>query len=91
MFDPLGKLIQLIHYVDTNLYHDALTGRSITADLHFVNDTLIEWWSKKQAKEETATYSLEFVAVRTGVEQIIDLCNTLHYLGVPIVEKSIMF
>ena len=40
---------------------------------------------------ETTTYGSEFVATRTYVEQIIDLCNTLCYLGVPVVEKSIMF
>ena len=88
---PLGKSVQLTHYVDANLYHDALTGRSVTACLHFVNGTPIEWWSKKQATVETATYSSEFVAARTCVEQIIDLRNTLRYLGVPIIEKSIMF
>ena len=40
---------------------------------------------------EIATYSSEFVAARNCVEQIIDLCNTLRYLGVLIMEKSIMF
>ncbi len=40
---------------------------------------------------ETATYGSEFVAARTCVEQIVDLHNTLHYLGVPIHERSYMF
>ncbi len=43
---PLGQPIQLTHYVDANLFHDALTGRSVTACLHFVNGTPIEWYSK---------------------------------------------
>ena len=38
-----------------------------------------------------ATYGSEFVAARTCVEQVIDLCNTLRYLGVPVREKSYMF
>jgi hypothetical protein len=40
---------------------------------------------------EIATYSNEMVAMRTCVEQIIDLRNTLRYLGVPIREKNFVF
>ena len=40
---------------------------------------------------ETATYRSEFVATRICVEQIIDLCNTLRYLGVSIYKCSYMF
>ena len=88
---PLGKPVQLIHYVDANLLHDKLSGKSITACLHFVNATPIDWYSKKQGTVETATYSSEFVAARTCVEQLIDLRNTLRYLGVQVNEKSYMF
>ena len=88
---PLGKSVQLTHYVDANLLHNALTGQSVTACLHFVNGTPIDWFSKKQATVETATYGSEFVAARTCVEQIIDLRNTLRYLGVPVETKSYMF
>ena len=88
---PLGKPVVLTHYVDANLMHDVLTGRSVTACLHFLNATPIDWYSKKMATVETATYGAEFVAARTCVEQIIDLRNTLRYLGVPVLEKSYMF
>ena len=89
--EPLGNYVTLTHYVDANLMHDVATGRSVTGILHLVNKTPIEWYSKKQATVETATYGSEFVAARVCVEQIIDLCNTLRYLGVPIREKSYMF
>ena len=88
---PLGKQVTLTHYVDANLFHDALSGRSVTCILHMMNATPIDWYSKKQATVETATYGSEFVAARICVEQIIDLRNTLRYLGVPICEKSYMF
>lgn len=88
---PLGKQVTLTHYVDANLFHDALSGRSVTGILHMMNATPIDWYSKKQATVETATYGSEFVAARICVEQIIDLRNTLRYLGVPIREKSYMF
>jgi hypothetical protein len=59
--------------------------------LHLVNKTPIDWFSKKQATVETATYGSEFVAACTCVEQVIELHNTLQYLGVPVCDKSYMF
>jgi Reverse transcriptase (RNA-dependent DNA polymerase) len=88
---PQGKYVTLTHYVDANLMHDVITGRSVTGILHLANKTPIDWYSKKQATVETATYGSEFVAARTCVEQIIDLRTTLRYLGVPIRDKSYMF
>lgn len=88
---PHGRPVTLTHYVDANLYHDCLTGRSVTGILHFINATPIDWFSKRQSTVETATYGSEFVAARTCVEQVIDLRNTLRYLGVPIRGRSWMF
>ena len=77
--------------VDANLHHDHVTGRTLTGILHFVNATPINWYSKRQATVETDTYGSEFVAARIAVDQIIDLRNTLRYLGVPIRDKSYLF
>lgn len=88
---PLGESFTLTHYVDANLMHDIRTGRSVTACLYFINATPIEWYSKKQATVETATYGSEFMAARTCVEQITDLQTTLCYLGVHVNPKSYMF
>jgi hypothetical protein len=68
--------------------HDLVTGRSVAATLHLVNKTPSDWYSKKQATMETATYGSEFVVSQTCVKQIIDLRNTLRYLGVPICRKD---
>ena len=38
--DPLGKPVTLTHYVDANLFHDALTGRSVTGVLHMDHSLL---------------------------------------------------
>jgi hypothetical protein len=89
--EPHGRFVTLTHYVDANLMHDVITGRSVTGILHLVNKTPIDWFSKKQATVETATYGSEFIAARTCVEQIIDLRTTLRYLGVPVRNKSYMF
>jgi hypothetical protein len=81
---PLGKPVVLTTFVDANLYHDMVTGRSVTGILHLLNKTVIDWYSKKQSTVETATYGSEFVAGRTAMEQIIDLRTSLRYLGVAV-------
>ena len=88
---PRGRHVVTSTYVDANLQHDLVTGRALTGVLHFVNATPIDWYSKRQATVETATYGSEFVAARIAVDQIIDLRTTLRYLGVPIREKSYLF
>ena len=89
--EPLGKWVTLSHFLDANLMHDILTGRSVTGILHLINQTPIDWFSHKQATVETAMYGSEFVASRTCVEQVIALRATLRYLGVHIRDKSYMF
>ena len=51
---PLGKHVTLSHYIDAKLYHDMLSGRSVTRILHFVNKCPIDWYSKKQGTVEMA-------------------------------------
>ena len=54
--------------MDANLNHCLATGKSLTGCLHFVNKTLVDWYSKKQATVETATYGSEFVAAKRATE-----------------------
>ena len=61
---------------------------AVTAALHFLNQTPIDAYTKRQSTVETAIYGSEFVATRTAVYQIIDIRTTLTYLGVPIRDKS---
>ena len=72
----LGHHMMLSHYVDANLMHCLLTGRSVTGILHFINQTPINWFLRKQVTFKTETYGFEFVTARTYVEQPIDLRNT---------------
>jgi hypothetical protein len=68
-----------------------VTGRSVTAILHFLNQAPMDWYSKKQATVETATFGSEFIAARTTIDHLVDLRMTLCYLGIPIQEKSYIF
>ena len=77
--------------MDANLYHDLVTGRSVTGILHLINQTPIDWFTKRQATVETATYGSEFVAARIATDQIVDLRLTLRYLGVPLKTSSYLF
>ena len=89
--EPLGKSRTTATFLDANLLHDLITARSVTAVLHFFNLTPGDWYSKRQATVENATYGSEFVAAKTATEQIVELRQTLRYLGVPIKSKAYMF
>ena len=91
MPDPLGEAVTTTTTMDANLNHCLATGKSLTGCLHFVNKTPVDWYSKKQATVETATYGSEFVAAKTATEQIMDIRQTLRYLGAPITTKSFLF
>ena len=88
---PLGKEVKTTSFVDANLYHDLVSGKSVTGILHMLNQTVIDSYSKLQATVETATFGSEYVAARTATEQIIDLRLTLRYLGVPLLGVSMLF
>ena len=91
MPEPLGEAVTTTTTMDANLNHCLATGKSLTGCLHFVNKTPVDWYSKKQATMETATYGSEFVAAKTATEQIMDIRQTLRYLGAPITTKSFLF
>jgi hypothetical protein len=88
---PKGKVMRLTTYQDANLYHDTVTGRSVTGVLHLLNQTPVHWYSKRQGRVQSATYGSEFMAARTATEQIIDIRYTLRMMGIPIDGPSWMF
>ena len=88
---PLGKCVTTTTTIDANLLHCLATGASLTACLHFCNQTPTDWYSKKQATVEMAKYGSEFVAAKTVTEQIMDMRYAIRYLGVPIKPISYMF
>ena len=91
MPEPLHKAVVTTTTMDANLNHYLATGKSLTGCLNFINKTPVDWYSKKQATVETASYGSEFVAAKTATEQIMDIRQTLRYLGAPIGSKSFLF
>jgi Reverse transcriptase (RNA-dependent DNA polymerase) len=88
---PLGKEVLMTSFFDANLYHDVISGKSVTGILHMFNKTPIDWFSKLQGTVESATFGSEYVAAKTCTEQIIALRLTLRYLGVPIKGSTMVF
>ena len=89
--DPLGEAVTTTTTMDANPNHCLATGKSLTGCLHYVNKTPLDWYSKKQATVETATYGSDFVAAKTATEQIMDIRQILRYLGAPISTESFLF
>ena len=56
-----------------------------------INKTPIDWTLKLQTTVEMATFGSEYIAARTCMEQIIDLHQSLRYLGIPVNGESMMF
>ena len=88
---PKGMGVRTTTFVDANLYHCKVTGRAATGILHIVNQTPVDWYSKRQNTVETATYGSEFVAARIATEQIMELWIVLRDMGVPVLGPSWMF
>ena len=90
---PTPKGIAVTHtaYFDANLYHNVITGKALTGIVHFLNQTMIDCYSRKQATVESATFGTEFIAGRTAIQQTKDIRTSLRYLGVPITEPTYMF
>jgi hypothetical protein len=85
--EPLGNHVMLLHYIDADLLLEIAMGRSATEIIHLNNKIPMEWYPKKQATMETAKYGSKFVADRSCVGQVIEIHNTLRFLGVPIMER----
>ena len=91
MLTPKGRPIRLTTFVDANPMHILMTGCSCSSILHFLNQTPIDWFSKRQKQVETATYGSEFMAARQAIEQIMDIHYMLRMFGVPLDGLSWLF
>ena len=88
---PKVKHVETVSFHDANIYHNFVTGRSVTRSLHFLNKTPLDWCSKKEATVETDTCVFENSSTRTSVKKILDLRITLRYVRVPIRSLSCIF
>ena len=81
---PLGKEVVLRMFVDSDHAGDKKDRRSRTGFMIYMNMTMINWYSKKQSTVETAVFGAEFVAMKTGIENLRGVRYKLRMMGVPI-------
>ena len=86
-----GPVVIMTSYVDANLCHDMITGRSVTGIIHLLDQTVINYYTKKQPVVETATCGSEYMAARIVIEQIMDLQISLRYLEVNLKGATYLF
>jgi hypothetical protein len=84
MPEPLGNPVVLHVFVDANHAGNVVTRRSHTGILLFVQNSPIQWLSKRQNTVETSTFGSEFVALRTARDMIISMRYKLRMFGVPL-------
>jgi hypothetical protein len=88
---PKGKEVVISVFADANLYHDHVSGRAVSGILMMLNKTPIDWYSKRQATVETATYGSEFISARIATDKIIETRYMMRMLGAPMNGPSYMF
>lgn len=85
---PLGRGVQITAFVDASHAADKRTRRSHSGFIIFINRAPIIWYSKKQNTVESSTFSSEFIAMKTCVEQIAGLRYKLRMFGVEIMGRA---
>jgi hypothetical protein len=88
---PCGKPFRITMYEDANLMHCLVTKSSMSGIIHLVNQSPVQWFSKKQNLVETATYGSEIMVARKATQQIMDLRYTLRMMGIPLDGPAWMF
>lgn len=78
----LGKIVTMTAFVDASHAANTVTRRSHTGFIIFANRAPIYWYSKKQSTVETSTFSSEFIALKTCMEQVTALRYKLHMFGI---------
>ena len=86
-----GRSLQITFLVDSDHAHDKRTRRSITGIVGFVGSTPVLWSSKRQGAVASSTYAAEFMALRQGTEEIVNVRYMLRCLGVPVDKPSYLF
>jgi hypothetical protein len=88
---PLGKEVELRMFVDSDHAGDKATRRSRTGYMIFINMSMIDWLTKKQATVEGAVFGAEFVAMKHGVEALCGICYKLRMMGVSITGPTYVY
>ena len=81
---PRGVPVVMSVFSDADHAGNLMTRRSDTGILIFLNNAIVDWYSKGQATVESSTFGSETIALRTSVDKIQALRYKLYMMGVPI-------
>ena len=84
LLTPLVEEISITVFVDGNHGHDKVTRQSITGLIAFLGRTPVFYLSKQQGAIKTSTYGAEFCAMKTDVEETIEIRYMMRCLGVKV-------
>ena len=79
-----GKGFVMRLFVDSDHAGDAVTRRSRTGFLVYLQGALIHSYTKKQSSVETSTFGSEFMAMKVATEYVRGLRYKLRMMGIPI-------
>jgi hypothetical protein len=88
---PLGKPVVIRFFVDADHAGDRMTRRSRTGFIMFINNAVINWYSKKRGSVEGATFGSEFMAMKTVAEVNKGMRFKLRMIGIPVDGPSYVY
>ena len=88
---PRGRAVVISMFCDADHAGNLLTRRSHTGLLIYLNNSIIDWYSKSQATVESSTFGSETIALRTGIDKLQALRYKLYMMGVPIEGAANIF
>jgi hypothetical protein len=71
--------------------HDHQTWHSITGIIVFVGINPVLWPSKHQGYIATSTYTADFFAMQSAVEEAISIRYILRCLGIPVMKPTNLY
>ena len=80
--EPKGDPVEVNIFVDASHANDKLDRKSVTGILIYVGDMLIKSISKRQKSVATSTFSSEFLALKSAVEEAQGIRLLLQSIGV---------
>jgi hypothetical protein len=78
-----GNPVKVSLFSDADHAGNLLPRRSHTGLMIFLNNALVDWYSKGQVTVESSTFGSETIALRTGIDKLQALRYKLYMMGVP--------
>ena len=83
-----GVPVSKTEYVYASYADNKVTRLGHTGFIVLLNKAPIIWYSKRHNTMEASTFSSEFIAAKSCVEHITELCFKLRMFGIPVVDST---